>query len=288
MKSKIIIAVFCLFSAQAFGNNIQDAIAKKQVTAVFKVANDHSGKCVQLAIANNTNLKLKINMPAGLVLDNKDPEAQDIIITELLILELLPKAKKDILLNGCCIMQHNRCPMISDDFSLINSTNEPLIALANLIANSAQAQGYTEQNAIWSITNNNNIGSIEGDDSAKVMQYRQFVAKLLKQPMPTFVYSNYHKSGFASDTTLEIEVTGNLTLVNMKANDMIETGVYDAEGKLVSVLVKDKCIEPFGAIKKDKHKHNYAIEVANLKANKTYYLRVKVNGVVQREFSYSG
>jgi hypothetical protein len=277
--------IFILYTTNSFAIKLHEAIILKKVTAQFKSTNEHSGKCITVLLNNNTKYILDIELDAGTLLDNLSEEAQDIILTENLITQLAPRSKQTGLLNGCCVIQHNRCPNSTDSFIIAASKNKATIQLAQLIANTP-TQGYTEQEAFWCLTNENDIADIIGSDSIKVMKYRNFVGTVLNKPIPRYDAGPYTRSASVINSSLEIETNGKLILTHIKANDIIETALYDEEGNIVSQIIKDKCIQPYGSYIIDRHKHNYNIVTSNLQLNKKYFLRVKVNGVVQREYMY--
>ena len=72
----------------------------------------------------------------------------------------------------------------------------------------------------------------------------------------------------------------------MKANDIVVTAIYDEIGKPVSPEKKEICYEPYGNIAKEKYNVKYEFTATDLNPNKKYFLRILVNGVVQKEYMY--
>jgi hypothetical protein len=282
--SLFLILITTAFFSQAI--SLQEAIDKKLVNAIFSSQGSHTGKSVLLSAQNLSSAKLEINIEPGLYLEQEDTTTQDHIITETIMFVLLPKQKKEIPLFALCCERQNACPKMGSFFQLKNYDIKNIADLCKIIEKN-KMQNYGGQEALWSLVNKTSPNDIAGEDSAAVMELRHFIGKTLKKSVAIYKPSQYNLPAARNYNTLELISSGNHYLYQIKDNDLIETAIYNQNNELVSrvdsALLKNVVAENGF---RTKHNVNWDFTINDLDYRMKYYLRIKVNGVVQKEWKY--
>ncbi len=283
------LSLFLLLITSAFFSkaiSLQEAIDKKLITAIFSSQGSHTGKSVLLSAQNISTTKLEINILPGIYLEQEDTTAQDHIVTETLMLVLNPKQKKDVFLFAMCCERQNSCPKMGSIFQLRNYDNSNVAELCKIIEKN-KMQNYGGQEALWSLVNKTTPNNIAGEDSTAVMELRHFVGKALKKSVAIYKPSQYNLPAARNYNTLELISSGNHYIYQIKENDLIETAIYNQNNELVSRVdsaILKNVIAENGF--RTKHNVNWNFTLNDLDYRMKFYLRIKVNGVVQKEWKY--
>jgi hypothetical protein len=285
---KILLLFFqLLVSSLVFAIQIEDAVKSNLIKLQVQSTGEHLGKCVTLKISNTSDKDLNIEINAGLYLDHEDSTSQDHIITENTVLFLKKNEIKTIIVNGLCCERHKSAPKENSFFSIAKVQPKATSELAAMIAKYPK-QEYTEQKSMWCLIEKDNPNSeIEGEDSAKVMELRNFVGKKNGFPIAKYATNNYAKPTSTVRGTLQLKIKGNQYLERINENDIVETSLFDSDGMKVDSFSKEKCLKQ--NIRSDRRMYNIVFDInrENLDPSKRYYLRFKVNGVTQKEFMFN-
>jgi hypothetical protein len=287
MKKRLIIAILILLQAGVISAvTITDALQAKKITLSIKSTGSHYGKCVKMKLKNISPQAQEISITPGMYLKHENEAMQDHLITEEQLIALQPNQEKEVTINALCCQRSDGCPDIESNFTIMNYADEKANTMCKIISHYPQ-QAYAEQQALWCLLNKGNPNiDVDGEDSMKVMKYRNYICKVTSQKLEPFIRENYQRPVIVQTNTMEMSAKGNWILHNMKANDIVVTAIYDEIGKPVSPEKKEICYEPYGNIAKEKYNVKYEFTATDLNPNKKYFLRILVNGVVQKEYMY--
>lgn len=277
----MIILLLCSISCLAMANNIQQAINTQKITAEFTSNGIHSGKSVSLSLQNKTSNNQTVLIEPGLELANENTESQDHIIVEQLLVNLKPNEKKIVQLNALCTQKSNRCPSKGSKFSIKENINKKRSELAQLIANTNQGN-YTGQQAMWCFIDKDSPNNIEGEDSLAVMQLRHYIGKAHNFKVNPFDKNKYIRPVEIIRDNLSIETEGNYYVRNINPGDTITYALYNNENDTITSIKTDiAMVSQFR-----KHNVRWHFTAEELNPTQKYYLRIKVNGVVYKEWMY--
>ncbi len=282
MKRYFLFLFLCFsFSQIASGYDLVDAVVDKKLTAVFTSTGEHRGKCVNLVVESKVKSTLILEVNAGTYLINTDSNAQDYLITDFQILIIPPGGKQEILLNALCSTRFKNCPKKNGLFEIGYARSDASFNLCKLLQKTQQFE-YTGQVAMWSLIEKTDPNEIDGSDSAATMKLRNFVGNALGMKVEPFNKKTYSKPAIVVSESLEIKTSGNHYVRQVQKNDRVEYAVYDKNDEAVSEVKTNVVI----ANKQNKHNVIWDFSLENLNPKETYYFKIKVNGVTQKEWAY--
>ena len=270
MKTKIYI-LFAL--AVVFASN---AIAKKDTVSIEKAFNGkfikldisgkggYQGQCIGMKIKSQYNDSLVVYIEAGRRLDSKDSTQQDILIIKDLFVSLIPRQEKSVDVTGFCCQAHNGAPLAKSIFFVGQLAEKNLYDLGRYL-NTTKLNNISIQNAVWSISDNNELSSVIDDGSAEVGKLRKFLAKIkgIETPWYNIFYKKVKNQLFSGEPE---RVTGNF---DYYINDfsVVLVNIRDAKGTIV------KSFSVGGSVERGSYTYNLDWKVGNVpKAKYTLYL----------------
>ena len=260
---------------------INEAVQKNIVSATFESNGIHRGQSIVLTVENISNQNIQIDVPNGTYLDHEEEGYQDHIIVENYNIAVKPAEKKKIQILALCAQPSNACPSEGSKFTMKPYDNKKVLDLCKLIMETKEFE-YTGQNALWEMLNNGDPNNIEGENVEHVNQLRTYVAKSLSKAALPYVQGDYDKPLQGSGYNLSLWVEGNYYLKNITGGQNVEYGIFDQEGNPISEIKKDVTKENFWK----KHNVEFRFDVAGLNIEKKYFLQIKVDGVIRKEWLY--
>lgn len=142
-------------------------------------------ECVQLKITNLSSRKLNLIVNPGTVFHPTDESTQDILVTRPT--EVVAEASKPATAKayGFCCAASKGLPKEGGEMRIQACTNNQLIQTAQKLS----AKPYSpdlQQHTVWAVSDNHSIGGIWSDSREQSSELREFTAKLLGQPVPTY------------------------------------------------------------------------------------------------------
>lgn len=170
---------------------LSEALQKKMVKVSFvsasknaeKAASSYWGACMIINLQNLTSNSISIQLEPGLFLSS-DTLTQRMMVVDNRQLALMPKGNKKTTINAFCTQMLKDSPTDDIAFNPSGNAEGDLLVLANYITK-RKYSSYAAQNAIWAITDNNDISSIYSDNPSETDSLRMFVSKLKKIPYST-------------------------------------------------------------------------------------------------------
>ena len=215
----------------------------------------HYGPCVSMTVKNISGKSLQLSMDKGQILNSDDPGAQDLIITQPLILAIEPAAEKVENLYAMCTQMSHWSPGKEDGFSFGPMAGEDLRKLTEIIYR-YKIQNATGQDGVWVLTDAYPLNGISGDPGQ---------VKLLKDYLRPLV-GKKHKE----DVTIHYKNKGSFEFRLMK-DAKASMILYDRQGEEYQVYFRDKFFKR-GIYTMD---YNYSNE---LMKPGIYTLKLKIEG----------
>lgn len=266
----------CLFAI-----SITDAINKRMVNAEFTSSGVHRGKSVLLAVENLTNQNLELEVPIGTYLDHESEGYQDHVIVQDYIFVLKPQSKDDRPLHALCVESFNACPQNGSKFFIKPYDNKKVLELCKLLKETQEYE-YTAQTAMWELINGGDPNAVEGGNGENVNKIREFLAKELNKKALPYDASDYDRPLQGSGYNLSLWVEGNWYLREIKGGETVEYGIFDQDNNPISEIKKDQTQPNFWK----KHNVAFRFDLNGLDTNTKYYLQIKVDGVIRKEWMY--
>jgi hypothetical protein len=247
--------VFIAIITASFVLKKSDDILKLQKEGVIDLSisgtssSTHYLMPIELKITNNTRDILDIKIPAGLHFQSIDENDQDIISTQRQIVKVAPNSYKNVQIEGVCIQQLNRAPSSSSKFTLAKTAPKKMYELAQFI-DQKQIRGAIAQDAMWVISDGNDLSSIIGlspkheqellNKTASIMELPPVKIEDFKrwkkervEPVYTSSITGYYKFEFPRKTRVNIAVFNeNNVLIKEIINQEVEAGFHKIDYQL--------------------------------------------------------
>jgi len=263
------------------GIDLQTAVSQQLVKAQFMANGGHRNKCIKLILENNLAKPTEIRILPGTYLENPDTTRQDFIIVENNLFVLQGSEKRKLLLKGFCCKRRRGCPRNGDLFAIRPKVDKQMAALCNLLLQLKEFE-YSGQEAIWCLADNADPNQIVGADSSKTMQLRQYIGKTIGRTIKPFIWTSYNKPAIITKHGLDIISEGNHYVREVKANDLVEYAIYNEADSAISEIRTERVV----ANRWNKHNCKWKFKVEDLNPANKYYMRIKVNGTIQKEWLY--
>ena len=180
-----IVLAFSINLLHAKSIPLSEAIKKKMVSVSISAVNKdrdkaqstYWGACLNLTISNLTSTPISIEMEPGMFVTPNDSSTQRLIILDNSTLMIAANKTKKSTLNAACSQMFKSAPSADLAYNINGKADGSLLDLAKLIA-VKKYHSYAAQNAVWALTDNNDIGSIYSENTAEMDTLRKFVAKV--------------------------------------------------------------------------------------------------------------
>ena len=192
METRKILLVIVLMVSVLYSNaiSLKDAIKQNLISVTIKSnpgENSHYGKCISLDINNKTSKNLKIDLLPGMFLIPEDSNKQQMMVAEEMLIALNPAASKKLTINAFCTQMSKSSPIEDLEFKAGKMAKGHLLELVKLIIKN-KFFSSASQNAIWCITDNNDLYSINSDDENENKILREFVSEATGKPLNAVYY----------------------------------------------------------------------------------------------------
>ena len=287
MQSKYIFTILTLWVATADAANnysLPEAIKKQLVTIKIHGAKpnqgeafyNHYGPCLSMEVINTSTDALQLNLDDGYKLEPSDTSYQTMMVTRNLTLTLLAKQKQSCRIYAMCCKATHAGPNTETSFAMGKRATGYLLQLAQLIDHKNYQCGAA-QSAVWCLTNNEDISTIESTDTAMMYGLRRFVA-LAKNIPAMRVYSSVGQNNPFSEPEpprITYTATINYSIPNTRK---VMIGLYDETGTPKIIYVNNE------TQREGDYTYKYQISSAQI-GDKKHYLRVYTDGKLYHEMS---
>ena len=165
--------------------SIEKAFNNKLIKLDIKGKGGYQGPCIGMQIKSQFKDSMVVYIEAGRRLDSKDSSQQDILVVKDLFVTLSFNQQKDIDVTGYCCQAHNHAPVAKSIFFVGMLADKNLYELGRYL-NKAKLNSGSIQNAIWCISDNNELSSVTDDGTEEVGKLRRFLSKLKGIEVPWY------------------------------------------------------------------------------------------------------
>lgn len=268
------IFIFCISGAlsQSAAQGLDQAIKNKWVKARIKslpttdkrsTGSSYYGTSILLELENIRNAKTDINIETGRFLSPNDSSVQRMMVVEQHMITLNAGEKKEVTLKAFCSEMSKASPREATEFSIGKMATSHLLSLAKLL-DKHHIFDYGAQNAIWCITDNNDLASIHSEKEEHTKLLREFVSKATGRKLVKEVLS--HPEHTSTVNTKDTIVFSN------REGGVLSLEFLNQEGEALHTFMKDKYHKP-----STRHTIKYSIQYEGLPAGK-YYIRLTRDG----------
>lgn len=191
MRNKIYISLVLLFAiastlfAKKDTVSVERAFNVNLIKLEIKGKGGYQGNCIAMQMNSLLNDSLIIFVEAGRRLDSKDSSQQDILVVRDMFVTLPPNQKKLVDVTGFCCQAHNGAPGVNSVFLVGLLAEKNLLSLGRYL-NTAKLSDNSIQNAVWCISDNNELSSVTEDGTEESSKLRKFLAKLKGIEVPWY------------------------------------------------------------------------------------------------------
>jgi hypothetical protein len=256
--------------------SVEDAFKKGLINLSILGKGGHTAECIGLEIVNRYPDTLFLKIEPGRQLVSEDTLVQDILITRKEKFFLAAGKKKALNIYGFCCESSRSSPVDSSLFSVGHMADPNLVALACFL-NEHDFPVDAALAAVWVISDNHPVSSIDSDNPEQVKELREFVSKLKGVEVPWYS-SEYIKSEDVLFTGITTTIKGDLAIY-IPHNCMVSICIADSEGRIVGVLDENVLFNP------GTYRFTFTLHVSDWKRGK-YYYRLYADGSIlkQKEF----
>jgi hypothetical protein len=290
MKWIIVLAVVISSWATAHAEatyKLADALQRKLVTVKMQGAkpdsavlftSSHVAHCMIMEIERASAENLLISLDYGYTMVPEDTGTQTMVVTQTLMVKLAPKQKKNYRIYAMCTEAHDGGPSSDQSFNLGKRFSGNLLSLAEII-NRKRYQTDAGQHAMWCLTDDYDLSSINDDDTTQMYDLRRFVAKAKNLPLAS-IYTNNNTTGITYNEPVRIRTitySGSLSYnVNRTAKVMI--ALFDEDNHMKKVYVNNENQHT------GEYTYNYELSSNDMNGKK-HYLRMFRDGRLEEEIA---
>jgi len=235
-------SLFMILSVHAnAGISLAEALKKGLVKATLQGSNRDStrnflssyyGPCLTLSVQSMSKSTLSLTLENGRLLETNDSTEQRMVVTRDELITLQPGKNKRIQVFAMCTQMHDRSPGKESLLALGTMAEGNLLDMARFIGKK-NYQSLAGQEAIWVITDNNDIGSIYSGNETELKDLQQMASKLTGKPVPKAP----HRIDYADGS-----VSGEIVFDN-KQKESYTLFIEDEAGELIIAFFEDRIIE---------------------------------------------
>jgi len=235
----------------------------------------HYGPCMQMEIVSLNSLAMSLNLDYGYSLVPHDSSLQTMIVTQSLIVKVLPKQKKLQKIYAMCTEASDAGPSFTKNFNLGFRSIGSLLDLTKLI-NQRKYQTDAAQNAVWCLTDNHDISSIYSSDTAMMYELRRFVATA-KGVALSKIYEAGNSYTLQATYVTRTVYSGSLSY-SLSRPTKIMVALFDENNHMKTVYVNNE------TQKQGEYTYNYKIGSDEMNSQK-HYLRLFRDAKLEEEIS---
>lgn len=244
MKLKIGLTLLCLlyFSQAIFSLDkraylsIEKAASNPAVIVKFNSKGGHQGYCMEVAIENNGYDTCFAWVEAGRRLVSEDDKQQDIFIVKNQYVMVEPRTKGKFNVFGFCCQSHDASPKAGTVFKMGYIESKDWQSLASVISANDFDMGAI-QHAVWAVSNNHPVSSIDKGKDDKNMLLLQTVAGIKHIELPWYNI-DYKKSNDRLFSNVPSHIYSEIQY-NLPYNGEVSIVVRDRYGIIQTTLLED-------------------------------------------------
>lgn len=238
----------------AFSENVIDIKQAKNNRALsIKInGNESSRQKAWVNITNKTNQLIKLIISAGDMLITPSTSTQNLIITKSEEINIKPNQSISKNLFALCAEKNDGAPGEETQYSPGKKATGNLLAMAEYLDKNKLYDDGIAQNAIWCITDNAELGTIEHTDKKIEHDIQALVVKHQHLDLEKELAKIKANNLFSNTGNIRRRITsfhGNISF-NLDTNASVNLVLLDPKGKIVATFMKEEKLTA-GIHKKD-------------------------------------
>lgn len=258
MKLKMGLSLLCLlcFSQAIYSIDkntflsIDKVAANPAVSVKFNSKGGHQGYCMEVAIENNGFDTCFALVEAGRRLVSEEEKQQDIFVVKNQYVMVAPRSKGKFNVFGFCCQSHDASPKAGTVFKMGYLESKDWQSLASVISTNDFDMGAI-QHAVWAVSNNHPVSSIDKGKDDKNMLLLQTVANIKHIELPWYNIG-YKKTNDRLFSNLPSQIFSEINY-SLPYNGEVSIVVRDHYGIIQTTLLED--------VPKNEGKHNYYFDL---------------------------
>lgn len=204
----------------------------------------HSGECVRVNVANLTNGSLSTRLPAGWVFVSENEGVQDLIVVRTETIALGPGSNHNVTCRAFCCEAAQAGPGLDEPFRKGHPARADLFALAQAVDSGSYSDDLV-QNAVWVLSDGNDIGSMGAMDGSPNDRLRERVSRLSNQALPLYTL-RYAPAGDRACSQRPASISRTITFHNGTAQEITVVARKD-DGTIKEILLNAQSL-PAGTV----------------------------------------
>lgn len=218
---------------------LEHAVKNDLIRVTGTSTGGHSGPCLSLTLANLTDKPINTTVPAGWLMQNSEPEAQDLMIVDHQPVQLLAGESRTVICKAYCVESSDHSPATGAGLRSMGLAQPKWVKLAEHLIKNPVDESNT-QSAVWAVANGHDIAAI----SPSATTLRKFVAELTGRKVPWYATSyapaTEERRVFSdAPTTVHGEID-----FELNTNGVVTVLVHNAQGTLIHTIGKDRYLGP--------------------------------------------
>ena len=254
MKKSVLVLLSVIFVLLAFtkadktdnlnkvrGISIESAFNKGIISATVRGLGGHGENCILITMKNLTANDTMIRIESGRRLDTDDSTKQDILVVRENLIALAPREEKKVAVYGFCCQASKGSPKRDEKFSIGHMADSPLVKVANYLFKNL-INSSVAQNAIWVVSDNHSLASINGDDDdvKKLKKYLSMI-KNIEIPWYDITYAKPDSGHVFSNRAVTVSGEISFHISIMTIGRMV---VFNQKGQIVGSVFDGKPLMP--------------------------------------------
>ncbi|MEO8069254.1 MAG: hypothetical protein ABI599_16265 [Flavobacteriales bacterium] len=187
-RNRSLPGLFCLvwipFNAQAVEHRSLIDLLEHHLIEVKPIGlGGHTGECVDVNVRNLSVGPVHTTIPVGWVFTSRVPEVQDLIVVREEVLAIAGGATRSVSCRAFCCEASGSGPDTGEIYRAGRPASKKLAEVAQAIARGEYSDDVA-QNAIWVLSDANDIASMGAMDSTGQDTLRLAVSRISGQPVP--------------------------------------------------------------------------------------------------------
>jgi hypothetical protein len=211
---------------------VKAEITGKKSDTSFFLNRSYYGPCISLDLHNLSTSSLSLILENGRFLETLDTNEQRMIVTRQALISLLPGKKRTYPIYAMCTQMHDASPRPQSVLALGAMATGGLLQLTQFIG-TKNYQDHTGQEAIWAITDNNDLSNIYSENAQELKEMLQIVSKITGKPVPEIPQPIEYAEG---------SVSGEIIFHN-KQSESYSMILEDESGKEIVTFFENQLIE---------------------------------------------
>ncbi len=178
-------ALFQIASAAIEQRSLIELLEHRLIDVKAVGLGGHSGESVRVTVRNLSAGPLNTRIPVGWVFTSQVPVVQDLLVTREEVLAIAGGATRTVTCRAYCCEATGTGPSEGEIYRAGRPANAKLQAVAQAIARGAYTDDMA-QNAVWVLSDNNDIASLGAMDSTVYDTLRLAVSRISGQPAPLY------------------------------------------------------------------------------------------------------